>query len=171
VEDRGFMVTLRSADSFGSGRTLKFNITTSRRNTGSISLSSVIMRNLEVTGTVKDVYAGEGKPPTLQYVDHGEGFRDSTTGTFDPGEALSFDLTHDPPRIRVLLTNKRRKDVPLRCPECGEEVDDNRLFIREEASKQPTTTSFVKRLCCPSGHINWSLSEVERYLRENGYMK
>jgi len=59
----------------------------------------------------------------------------------------------------------------LRCPECGEEVDDNRLFIREEASKRPTTTSFVKRLCCPSGHINWSLSEVESYLRENGYMK
>jgi hypothetical protein len=135
------------------------------------SLSSVIMRNLEVTGTMKDVYAGEGKQPTLKYVDHGEGFRDSATGTFDRGETLSFDLNHNPPRIRVLLTDKRRKDVPLRCPECGVEVDDNRLFIREEESNQPTKTSFVRRLCCPSGHINWSVSEVESYLRENGYMK
>jgi len=135
------------------------------------SISYVIMRNLEVTGTIKDVYAGEGKAPVLKYVDHGEGFRDGTTGTFDPGETLSFDLNHNPPRIRVLLTDKRRKDVPLRCPECGVEVDDNKLFIREEESNQPTKTSFVKRLCCHSGHINWSVSEVESYLRENGYIK
>ncbi|UCE44304.1 MAG: hypothetical protein JSV57_02140, partial [Candidatus Bathyarchaeota archaeon] len=135
------------------------------------SLSYVIMRNLEVIGTIKDVYAGEEKTPTLEYADHGEGFRDSATGTFDPGETLTFDLKHNPPRIRVLLTDKSRKDVPLRCPECDAEADDNKLFIKEEESKQPTKTSFAKRLCCHSGHINWSLSEVESYLRENGYIK
>jgi len=135
------------------------------------SLSNVIMRDLEVTGTLTDVYACEGKSPVLKYVDHGEGFRDEITGKFDPGESLSFDLNHNPPRIRVLLTDKRRKDVPLRCPECEVEADGNKLFIREEESNQPTKTSLVKRLCCPSGHIDWSVNEVENYLHENGYIK
>src|SRR4030042_1567314 len=90
---------------------------------------------------------------------------------FEPGESLSFDLNHNPPRIRVLLTDKRRKDVPLRCPECEVEADGNKLFIREEESNQPTKTSLVKRLCCPSGHIDWSVNKVENYLHENGYIK
>jgi hypothetical protein len=51
------------------------------------------------------------------------------------------------------------------------EADGNKLFIREEESNQPTKTSLVKRLCCPSGHIDWSVNEVENYLHENGYIK
>ena len=135
------------------------------------SISCVIMKNLEVVGTKKDVYVSENKQPTLDYTDHGEGFRDEATGIFDPGESLMFDLNHNPPRIRVLLTDKRRKDVPLRCPECEAEASDNKLFLQEEESNQPTKERFEKRLCCPSGHIDWKVSEVESYLRRSGYIR
>ena len=135
------------------------------------SISCVIMKNLEVVGTKKDVYMSENKQPTLDYTDHGEGFRDEATGIFDPGESLMFDLNHNPPRIRVLLTDKRRKDVPLRCPKCEVEASDNKLFLKEKESNQPTPTSFEKMLCCPSGHINWKVSEVESFLRRNSYMR
>jgi hypothetical protein len=101
-------------------------------------------------------------------------FRDKKTGETDPGNSVVIDLDHDPPRLRILLTNGKRKETPLRCPQCPKTKgltgrkswkDQDVLFIDTVPSKFKTVDSFDYRMCCFGGHVNWRIEDVKRYLR------
>ena len=85
---------------------------------------------------------------------------------YDLGESFIIDLDHKPPRLRILLNNKKRRDIPLECPYCGE--FENRIFIEELPSDSQTDTGFKKYLDCPSGHFGWNLQNVKFALSELG---
>ena len=77
---------------------------------------------------------------------------DRKNKTFDPGKEVALDLKHNPPRIRILLTDGTRMDVPLRCPLCGVNV-----AFQIEGERE---------VYCPSGCFTWKVTNVEKYMEK-----
>lgn len=104
-------------------------------------------------------------------------FRDEKTGEIDSGDSVVIDLDHDPPRLRILLNNGKRKEAPLRCPWCPKTKglvgrkgwkDQDVLFIEETRPNFKTVDSFDYRMCCFGNHVNWRIEDVKRYLHNLG---
>lgn len=90
---------------------------------------------------------GEGGKQVL-----GEGYRVGCTDKLDSGKAFIVDLKHNPPRVRVKLSNDGWKDLYLKCPACGE-----RLAVENE------------ELFCPGACISgWAIEAVKECLTKNG---
>lgn len=95
-----------------------------------------------------------------------EAGKDKYDVTYDLGESFIIDLDHKPPRLRILLQNGKRKDIPLECPRCGD--FENKIFVEARPSKQPTKAGVEFYLDCPGGHLGWKLKNVKTTLHELG---
>ena len=73
-----------------------------------------------------------------------------------------MDFNHDPPRLRILLTNGDYKDLPMKCPVCGDPL------LKELIQDEQWEDSF--EVFCPSGHFGpWSVDVLQQWAREQGF--